>query len=365
MPRAQGRTGTKPSKQLAAIDQMLVAAIKQGPAKKREAINRILELVPGWTREDCWERIRHLRKTGEFVGAADGHRNEANDPGTKSPVRRRPSTSPSQPWTPAQDDKLFQLAGYEPVKKIARRLGRSERAVRCRLGALGISAKVTDGWSLRELRKMLRVHQARLTYLIGSGMLRVRDPRISASSLAALCDKLCASLDPSSIERIAADLAIGDGAYPWERAADLLGVPLAQIQAWISAGQLRLVDTFVTDRSFEEFCKNHGEELKASLIDPPTAKWLASEYGVSQVAANGRSVSRARKHALVIRTCKCGRQIAGNPYFRHLRACPSLGAAPSGNPSNKVGAGGRTSTSVQSSRSTYKSASLRQSSNEG
>jgi hypothetical protein len=45
------------------------------------------------------------------------------------------------------------------------------------------------------------------------------------------------------------------------------------------------MDAFVTDRSFEEFCKNRREELKASLIDPPTAKWLASEYGVSEVAA--------------------------------------------------------------------------------
>ena len=129
-------------------------------------------------------------------------------------------------------------------------------------------------------------------------------------------------VDPSTIERIAAALANGDDAYSWERAANLLGVPVAQIQAWISAGQLRVVDTFVTDRSFEEFCKNHGEELKASLIDPPTAKWLVSEYGVSEIAANGGSVSPARKHALVIRTCKCGRKIAGNPYFQHLRAVP-------------------------------------------
>jgi hypothetical protein len=364
MPRPLGPTGNKASKQLAAIDQLLIAAIEQGPVKKRDAINRILELVPRWTREDCWERIRHLRKTREFAGA-EGHRNKENDPEAKGPVRKRPFTSPSEPWTPAQDDKLFQLAGYEPVKKIARRLGRSERAVRCRLGALGISAKVTDGWSLRGLRKMLRVDQTRLTYLIGSGMLRVRDPRVSASSLAVLCDNVRACLDPSSIERIAADLANGDDAYSWERAADLLGVPVLQVQAWISAGRLRVVDTFVTDRSFEEFCKNHGKELKASLIDPPTAKWLASEYGVSEVAANGGSVSRARKHALVIRTCKCGRQIAGNPYFRHLRACPSAGAAASGDPSIKLEPRSRTVTSVQSSRSTYKSASLRHSSNEG
>jgi hypothetical protein len=168
---------------------------------------------------------------------------------------------------------------------------------------------------------MLRISSARLRYLVGNGMLRVRDPRISASSLAILCDKIRESLEPSTIENLAAVLGNADDAYSWERAANLLGVPVAQIQAWISAGQLRVMDTFVTDRSFEEFCKNHGEELKASLIDKPIVKWLVSEYGVSEAAATGGSVSRARKHALVIRTCKCGRKIAGNPYFRHSRIC--------------------------------------------
>ena len=122
MAKGPARKCTKPGKQLATIDQLLAAGMKQGPAKKREAINRILELVPGWTREDCWERIRHLRKTSESAGLAEDHRNKANGPGAKGPVRRRPSTSPSLPWTPADDEKLFQLAGYEPVKKIARRL---------------------------------------------------------------------------------------------------------------------------------------------------------------------------------------------------------------------------------------------------
>src|SRR5271166_2439436 len=242
MPSAPERKGNKPNKQLAAIDRLLIAGIKQGPAKKRDAIKKILKLVPGWTREDCWQRIRHLRKTPEFAALAEGQSTRAKIPRGTRPVKRPPSML----WTSAHDAKLLNLAGYEPVKKIARRLGRSERAVRCRLAALGISAKVTDGWSLRGLRKMLRVHQARLTYLIGSSMLRVRDPRISASSLAVLCDNIRESLHPSVIERIAADLANGDDAYSWERAGDLLGVPLAQIQAWISAGQLRVVDTFVT-----------------------------------------------------------------------------------------------------------------------
>ncbi len=361
MSSAPGRKGKKPSKQLAAIDQLLIAGIKQGPAKKRDAINRILELVPGWTREDCWERIRRLRKTPEFAGSAEDHPNRPK----AGPVRRQPSMSPSGPWTPAHDGKLLKLAGYEPVKKIARRLNRSERAVRCRLAALRISGKVTDGWSLRTLQTTLRVRRSTLRQFIGIGMLKVHDPRISASSMAALCDKIRAWLEPTTIERIAAALANGNDAYSWERAANLLGVPVAQIQGWISAGQLRVVDTFVTDRSFEEFCKNHGEELKASLIDAPTAKWLVSEYGVSEMPGNGRSVAKARKHALVIRTCTCGRKIAGNIYFRHLRACLSAGAAARGDPSNKLEPGRRILRSIQSSRSTYKSASPRQSSKEG
>ena len=49
-----------------------------------------------------------------------------------------------------------------------------------------------------------------------------------------------------------------------------------------------------------------------SRIDPATASWLVNEYRVSH--KNGRTVSRAQKHALVIRACKCGRKIAGRAH---------------------------------------------------
>jgi len=39
------RSGNSGSKQLAASDQLLIAGIKLGPAKKRDAINRVLQAL--------------------------------------------------------------------------------------------------------------------------------------------------------------------------------------------------------------------------------------------------------------------------------------------------------------------------------
>ena len=52
---------------LPAIEQLLIAGIKLGPAKKHEAINTILQLAPGWTRGDCCFSWRGLRKASELA----------------------------------------------------------------------------------------------------------------------------------------------------------------------------------------------------------------------------------------------------------------------------------------------------------
>jgi len=317
MSSAPRRKGNKPSKQLAAIDQLLIAGIKLGPAKKREAINKVLELVPDWTRGDCWQRIRDLRKTPELAAQEGRLLGKAKKSGDAAATRRPVSV----PWTPADDEWLLNLAGYEPVKRIAQRMNRSVRAVHFRIVALGLSERVTDGWSLRAFMATLRVRHSRVRQLIGSGILRVRDPRITAGSLAAFVEQNRVSLDPAAVERVAAAVSKGGEGYKWERTADLMSASLTEVQTWISAGQLRVFDTFVTDRAFEDFCRKHGDEINMALIDPETAKWLVSEYGVSPSAANGRSVLRVQKHVLVIRACGCGRKIAGNAYFRHVRIC--------------------------------------------
>jgi hypothetical protein len=325
----QNRTAQKDTsvkiapERLAMIDRLLAEAIRVGPSSKRRAISKVLRDFPEFTRGNCWQRIRYLRKSPEVANLQTSQQCGAlssakADPGLRPVIRA---------WTAADDDKLLNWAGYEPVNKIALRLSRSERAVRFRLCALGISAKVTDGWSLRALRQLLRLSPGRLRQFVGTGKLRVRDARVTAHSLATFCDRNRTSLDPLALERIAIAMAKKRAAYPWERVANLFGVAVAQVQSWIAAGQLKVLDTFVTDRSFEEFCKKHGSEINTSLIDPATAKWLIEEYGVAPTA-NRRSVSPAQKHALVTRTCNCGRKIAGNAYFRHAKVCELVSAQP-------------------------------------
>ncbi len=305
---------------LPAIDQLLIAGIKLGPNKKHEAINKILKLVPEWKRGDCWRRIRQLRRTSALATCAPQEVKKAADNG---PSHR----AVSHPWLPEDDATLLDLAGYEPVDKIAERLGRSERAVRFRLGALGMSARVTDGWSQRALRKLLRMSRTRLRQLVASGTLRVRDPRITAASLAAHCTKNCQAQDPISAFETTPVSDLPGGPYSWKRAAKVLNIEVAEVQKLISTGELKLVDTFVTDRAFEEFCRKNGSTINMSLIDPSTRKWLICEYGVPD-QFESKLLPRAQKHALVVRACKCGRKIAGNVYFRHVRHCAHIAGPP-------------------------------------
>jgi hypothetical protein len=126
---------------LPAIDLVLITGARLGTMGKKQAINKVLQLVPEWRRGDCWRRIRQLRRISlipqlELPSAQPNtSRLSESHSAPREPVR---------PWSAEEDAKLLDWAGYEPVNKIAQRLGRSVRAVRFRLGALGMSARVSD-----------------------------------------------------------------------------------------------------------------------------------------------------------------------------------------------------------------------------
>jgi hypothetical protein len=200
--------------------------------------------------------------------------------------------------------------------------------VRFRLKSLGLSVKVKDGWSFRALQEMLHVGPSKLRRFIADGLLRVRDPRITAESLSDLLERQTTSALNITEPQRGADAAHKSNgkcpkAYSWGSAAKALGTDSDHVRAWIVNGELKIVDGFVTERAFQEFCQKHGAELNGSLLGREVWNWLVQGYSLRVPSqSNSEPIPGNQKHALITRRCpECKRPIRGNVFFRHVRNC--------------------------------------------
>jgi hypothetical protein len=255
------------------IDQILVVGMKYGPKGTQEAVKRVRQLTPELVPAQVWHRLRHLREKERAKSATPVYWSEvaieilregyriggrkkteaiktvrALYPGLAGYVVSRFARSQGwldlergskqkddrRPWTTEEEQELFVRAGYEPVKAIAERLKRSEQSVRSRLKGRAISARVTDGWSLRRIQQTLHVSHRRLQRLIGSGFLRVRDPRVSAISLMEFCRKHGTMALPGIDEKSVAGLCGNNEGYSWGRVAKLLGITTVEVGKWVA-----------------------------------------------------------------------------------------------------------------------------------
>jgi hypothetical protein len=284
------------------VKELLREGYQQGGEKKRQAIKAVRDLYPGLPSNTP---SRFARRQGWIPKATQ--------------IRGR------RPWTEHENRKLWELAGYETAARIAERLGRSEGAIRFRLKSLGLSVKVKDGWSFRALQEMLHVGPSKLRRFIADGSLRVRDPRISTKSLNALLeDRVAAGCVPAEPAKGTSQKPRKNAnGYSWGSAAQLLGVDVEQVREWIAEGKLKIVDGFVTERAFQDFCKKHGPELNGALLGIEVRDWLIEGYSLPVDADAGASkIPGNQKHALVTRRCPgCRRPIRGNIFFRHVKNC--------------------------------------------
>jgi hypothetical protein len=143
---------------------------------------------------------------------------------------------------------------------------------------------------------------------------------------------------PEAAERLARTFWDGPEAYSWKHAAKLMGVTVEQVLEWIAKGKLKIVDTFVTDRAFEAFCKKCGPQLNPVLLNQGVRDWLVEEYGLRvSDEKDSRSVPPTEKHALVTRQCpKCQKPMRGNIFFRHLKNCKGLTSGSKGEVPQKL-----------------------------
>jgi len=172
---------------------------------------------------------------------------------------------------------------------------------------------------------MVHVGPSKLRRFIADGSLRVRDPRISAKSLIALHEeRISAGTETSAaVEEVPQKLRKNVSSYSWGSAAKVLGVDVGQVREWIVEGKLKIVDGFVTERAFQDFCKERGSELNGALLGKEVRDWLADGYSLHISDETVRPlVPGNQKHALVTRRCPgCRRPMRGNIFFRHIKTC--------------------------------------------
>lgn len=352
------------------VDHILREGSKQGRAGSHVAITKILEHEPNLERSTLWKRIRQLKRPPhgatrhKIVWDAEDDRAlqdgySLGGPQKREAIRqvlaRHPDWEPSavwkharklglterqfndmQPrhrhrWAPEEDVKLLGLAGEMDLKMISEKLGRSERAVACRVAWWGKRSRVhNDGYARKSLARELHMGWMTIQRLIIDGFLEVRDPRITKDSIA----KLHKSGDP--LDRIAHGTAGSVGPTSstmqhccrskrtWAAVAAKLNVSLTTVETLIMEGVLKLCDPRVTETSLQDFCHRYGAAISRDFLPQDTRAWLRTCMDFDP--NSGRDVARRfmayREHAMTVRRCaKCGRAIRGNVFFRHFKDC--------------------------------------------
>ena len=286
------------------IDTILRRVIKARRKEVNDAIEEVLEGWPGRKRGELWDRLRQLRQEGRETDRRHAVWSEEDLSilrtfysqgragarlGVKELLARHPDWNARQitdkagklgissgsgkarSWSREEHGYLLWNSGEKPVGRIARKLGRSEKAVRHMLSSLGASSKVRSPkeHNLHGVSKLLGVSDTAVRLWFRRGL------------FGQLGDQKGISAKSHFRARLTLDAVVA-------------------------------------------FCAEHPDKINADQCDPDLLE-LIEDRNVRLSGCHG-----TRQHLVQSRRClQCGRVIRGNAYFRHLNRCKS-NSAPAG-----------------------------------
>jgi hypothetical protein len=304
----QGKIALVPLANLACskeIDQFLQTVVTAGRKNVHEAIDNILEVWPGRNRAELWTLLRKLRthqgKTGngridwdqedlEILRTLYGQGRAGAREAIKRIRARRPGRSARsiwhkaarlgvsngsgrpKPWSREEQGILLWNVGEKPVEKIARKLGRTVKAVRQMMSSRGLSSKVRipKDYSLHRVAKLLGVSDSGVRVWFRKGLFG-------------------GSANPGRQQN-------GSGSGPRVSAAELVA-----------------------------FCRKYPDKVNTRQCHPDL--WLV--VGDESVPPN--VWHGPRQHLTKKRQCpRCQRVVRGNAYFRHVKRCIGRGTSARG-----------------------------------
>lgn len=201
-------------------------------------------------------------------------------------------------WSSRDVHELERWAGMRSMSDLSRALRRSERALRCKLQRLGMSAKVNDGWGLAQLRTELHLSPRNVLREVSRGRLCMQSAEVRTSGSLLRADGDIAPLSAS----------LGSFATSMQ----LTGLRVCKLAL---EGRWRVVHLRISDASVHQFCHYGLLGERAEWLSPALRWWLAPVVMHNEDAVPSDKLPR---HLRTMHLCpECGRQVRGNAYFRH------------------------------------------------